>query len=89
MFMKCVEVFKQEGEEMLEGATPYLIGFVAGFAVCYAIGILRFDGTLFAGHQKKTFTSQQDDCISNEQIQQRLEHFRSRVQSGQVSEDIH
>jgi hypothetical protein len=89
MFMKCVEVFKQEGEEMLEGATPYLIVFVAGFAVCYAIGILRFDGTLFAGHQKKTFSIHQDDCISDARVQQRLEWLRYCIKTGRVSEDIH
>lgn len=69
-----------------------IIVLILGGALCTLIFLLADmlqEPSFLRTHQKKTFTSQQDDSISEEQIQQRLERFRFRVQSGQVSEDIH
>jgi hypothetical protein len=62
-----------------------LVGFVAGVAVCYAIGIIRFD--MGVSRQKKTFSVCQDDVFSREELQN-LEFMRYLIEAGRVSDHI-
>jgi hypothetical protein len=64
-----------------------LIGFVAGVAICYTLGIIQFDMRIRASHPKKTFTVRQDDVFSREE-KQNIEFMRHLVRTGQVTEDI-
>lgn len=61
-----------------------LVGFVAGVAVCYTIGIIRFD--MGVGRQKKTFTVCRDDVFSREELQN-LEFMRYLIEAGRVTEE--
>jgi hypothetical protein len=59
-----------------------LIGFVAGFAACYALGIIRFDMSIRVGRQKKTFSVHQDDKSSDKfsEVEQPVELDRRKME---------
>lgn len=64
-----------------------LIGFVAGVALCYGLGIIQFDMKARVGRPKKTFSSRQDDVFSEEE-QQNLKFMRYLIEAGRISDHI-
>ena len=79
--------------DTLDIASPYIIGGIIG--VFIAGGLFFYLTRDYKHHircatcRRKMFSVSQDVPLSDVTVQRRLEKFRSLVQSGQVSEDIH
>lgn len=67
-----------------------LIGFVAGFAACYALGIIRFDMSIRVSHQDDAPASSQDVessvSLPAELDQRKMEFARYLVANDYLSD---